>query len=69
MTTTSQDDLHKLIEKLGDTTLDEARGFLAILSQEPDDPTEEEIELMRQGEEDFRRHSWVSWDDVKLSDV
>ena len=61
---TIREEVHRLVEALGDEELAEVRDFLNVLSREPVELTAEEWQEVSEGEEDFRKGDWVRWEDV-----
>ena len=57
-----REEVHRLVEALGDEELAEVRDFLNVLMREPLELTGEERQEVSEGEEEFRRGEWVRWE-------
>jgi hypothetical protein len=64
-----RDELHHLVESLPEEELAQVRDFVKVLLQEAEELTEEEWQEVREGEEEFKRGTWVIWKDVRRKDV
>ena len=60
-----REEVHRLVEALGDEELPEVRDFLNVLTREPVELTAEEWQEVSEGEEDFRKGDWVRWKAVR----
>ena len=60
-----REEVHRLVEALGDEELAEVRDFLNVLTREPVELTAEEWQEVSEGEEDFRKGDWVRWKAVR----
>ena len=57
-----REEVHRLVEALGDEELAEVRDFLNVLMREPVELTGEERQEVSEGEEEFRKGEWVRWE-------
>ena len=66
-----RDNLHRLGEHMGGEILDEAVDVLrsTALLNIPVEPTEEEIRILRETDEEFERGEFFRWEDIKRTDV
>ena len=67
--TAIRDEIHQLVEVLIDDQLAEVRDFLKVLAKEPEELTDEEWDEVLEGEEEFRRGEWVTWESIRRKDV
>lgn len=67
--TTTRDEIYELLESLPDENLEDVRNFVMVLLSEPDNLTEDEWQEVRKGEEEVRQGKWVTWEDIKRTDV
>ena len=66
-----RDNLHRLAEHMSGEILDEAVDVLSstALLNIPYEPTEEEIRILRETDEEFERGEFFRWEDIKRTDV
>ena len=66
-----RDNLHRLAEHMSGEILDEAVDVLrsTALLDIPVEPTEEEIRILRETDEEFERGEFFRWEDIKRTDV
>jgi len=69
MTTVQRDELYRLVDSVHEDNLEEARRILLVLSEDPEELTDEELANLDLGLEEIRRGETVPWEDVKRTDV
>jgi hypothetical protein len=63
---TAKDDLHHLVDELGEAEADELLEYARWLAAEEDEPLDdEELARVEAGEAEIQRGDYVSLDDVK----
>ena len=58
-------EIDQLLGSLTEKDLRKVRSFVNVLLRPPEKISEEELQEVRKGEEEFRRGDWVRWEDVR----
>ena len=66
---TTREQLDRLLDSLTKDYLDEVHTFVKVLLGEPDELSEDEEQEIEEVEKEIERGEWVSWDDIKRTDV
>ena len=62
-------EINQLLESLTEKDLGQVRSFVKVLLRPPEEISEEELQEVRKGEEEFLRGDWVRWEEVRRKDV
>ena len=55
----------KQLEGLSEDELSEVLKFVRLLQGQSEELSNEELQEVREGQEEFRRREWVRWEDIK----
>ena len=55
----------KQLEGLSEDELSEVLKFVKLLQGQSEELSNEELQEVREGQEEFRRREWVRWEDIK----
>jgi len=61
----SKEALIKQLEGLSEEEMSEVLKFVRLLQEEAEELSDEELQEVRAGQEEFRRGEWTRWEDVK----
>ena len=61
----SKEALIKQLEGLSEEEMSEVLKFVKLLQEEAEELSDEELQEVRAGQEEFRRGEWTRWEDVK----
>ena len=62
-------EINQLLGSLTEKDLGQVRSFVKVLLRPPEEISEEELQEVRKGEEEFLRGDWVRWEEVRRKDV
>lgn len=61
----SKETLIKQLEGLSEEEMTEVLKFIRLLQGQSEELSDEELQEVQAGQEEFRRGEWVGWEDVK----
>ena len=65
----TRNEINQLLGSLTEKDLRKVRSFVKVLLRPAEKISEEELQEVRKGEEEFRRGDWVRWEDVRTRSV
>ena len=65
----TREEIDRLLGSLTEKDLGQVRSFVKVLLRPPEEISEEELEELHKGEEEFRRGDWVRWKEIRRRDV